>query len=68
MKNHICTTNQNLNVKGKHIAHMVLYSNSVLSIVMIVKQTFGLVSKGFTLQKSRATYTSQNGVFTERVR
>ena len=36
--------------------------------VMIVKQTFGLVSKGFNLQKPRATYTSQNGVFTERVR
>ena len=27
MKNHICTTNQDLKVKGKHIAHMVLYSN-----------------------------------------
>ena len=38
------------------------------NIVMIVKQTFGLVSKGFNLQKPRATYTSQNGVFTERVR
>ena len=37
-------------------------------VVMIVKQTFGLVSKGFNLQKPRATYTSQNGVFTERVR
>ena len=37
-------------------------------LVMIVKQTFGLVSKGFNLQKPRATYTSQNGVFTERVR
>ena len=40
----------------------------LLEHVMIVKQTFGLVSKGFNLQKPRATYTSQNGVFTERVR
>ena len=40
----------------------------VVRCVMIVKQTFGLVSKGFNLQKPRATYTSQNGVFTERVR
>ena len=40
----------------------------LVQFVMIVKQTFGLVSKGFNLQKPRATYTSQNGVFTERVR
>ena len=42
--------------------------DSGVIFVMIVKQTFGLVSKGFNLQKPRATYTSQNGVFTERVR
>ena len=42
--------------------------DDALITVMIVKQTFGLVSKGFNLQKPRATYTSQNGVFTERVR
>ena len=47
------------------MATMVFFGESP---VMIVKQTFGLVSKGFNLQKPRATYTSQNGVFTERVR
>ena len=48
----------------------VFYVNKVIkySCVIIVKQTFGLVSKSFNLQKPRATYTSQNGVFTERVR
>ena len=52
-----------------HLYSFVLVGHPHLfALVMIVKQTFGLVSKGFNLQKPRATYTSQNGVFTERVR
>ena len=51
------------------LSAVVLFAVFLLvSVVMIVKQTFGLVSKGYNLQKPRATYTSQNGVFTERVR